>query len=162
MSKGDRELQTSLPKRLIFQVEELTISEAVNRVPFTVLLPTELPWPERRIQRILVQFFRPLVPGYFAKLDIIYWCKGMPGLYVGQSDTSPRIDPTVGCDFSDSDLIEKLGCVVAIVSPIGERRGGYYATFQRAGTHVVIYSSNLSREQLASFAASFEPAEPKL
>jgi hypothetical protein len=33
-------------KRQVFHAEELTFTEAINRVPFTVLLPTKLPWPE--------------------------------------------------------------------------------------------------------------------
>ncbi len=141
-------------KRQVFQSEELTFEEAVDRVPFTVLLPKTLPWPEDEIEETWVRYMRPLALGYFAKLVFIYWHKG-PALFVQESDTSPRIDPTVDCDFSDSDQIEKGDRVLSVVST----SGGCYATFEHSGTHVVIYSSQLEREQVAEIAPSYEPAE---
>jgi hypothetical protein len=92
-------------------------------------------------------------------MDIIYWHDGMPELFVVQSDTSPRIDPTVSCDFSDSDQIENRGRELSMVSLIAEGTPCHAATFQHGGTHVVLYSLRLSRERVAEIAGSFEPQE---
>jgi hypothetical protein len=150
-----------LDRRRVYQRDGISILEAVRRVPFTVLVPQRPPATADEVEKVEVYYLTPLVKGYFARLDIIYWLKVKgPLMLVSQSDTSPRIDPTVGCDFSDSDQIEVGGRILSLISPKGEH-GGCYATFQYLGTHVVIYAPSLGRDRVTEFAASFESAKRK-
>jgi hypothetical protein len=141
-----------------YQSHTLTLSDAVALMPFGVLAPTKLPWPEDEVEQVEVRYLSPLMPGYFARLDFFYRHKGGAWLHIREGDTNPRIDPTLGIDFSESDEIERGGRTLRIISPNGDA-GPWYVAFHHRGTHVVILASDLSREQAADVAASFKAVE---
>lgn len=145
--------------RQVFRVDDITLAEAVERVPFTILVPRRLPWPGEGTEQVWVRYFHPIVPGYFAKLAIIYWYRGEPTLYVHESDTSPTIDVTVGLDFSEPEYLETGGRALRTIKTT---RGGYYGycvAFEHERTHVVIYSQVSDRQGIADLSASFEALE---
>ena len=144
-------------KKQVYQPYALTLSDAVELMPFAVLAPTKLPWSEDETYRTELRYFSPLAPGYFGILDIYYRHIDGATLLVREGDTSPRINTTIEVDFSDSDEIERGARVLRIISPTGEA-GPCYVSFHHGGTHVVIIASALDRERVVDFAASFEVA----
>jgi hypothetical protein len=144
----------------VYRPHALTITDAVEMMPFAVLLPTKLPWEEDEVAGVAVHYLTPLVPGYFGRLGISYRNKRGAALRVCEGDTSPRIDAAIRCDFSDSDHVEKEGRAFKVVSPTGDI-GECYVAFEHKGTHVVICASGLERERVVEFAASFKVARRK-
>jgi hypothetical protein len=147
-------------KKQVYQPYALTLSDAVERMPFTVLMPTRLPWPADEVERVDVRYLSPLAPGYFAKLDIGYRHKGGATLRVLEGDTCPRIDPTIQIDFTDSDQVESVRRELRITFPTGEP-GPCHVAFHQNGTHVVIFAWEVERERVADFVRSFEVVKRK-
>lgn len=126
------------------EVEPLTLAEAAERAPFTVLAPSEVP-PEWRLH---VVFFGD---GPFAPTVFLGYTSRQAGESVSIQETSAQADdPMAGVPWAERD-----GVLVWEPERQFEPR---HVRVEREGTRATLSSPELPLEQLVELARSLEPA----
>ena len=142
---------------MVSETEEISLEEAVTRVPFTVLAPTHLPWPRAGTFPPRVLLAQPLDPRYFFTLNLCYFPPASI-VSITESSVHPSLHPIQRPNASENESIEHGERVIHLVLERGEKPG--YAYFEQGGTHVEVFSK-LGRLPLLEFIDSFAPPERK-
>jgi len=128
-------VHTSMPGEIVLPadpiIERMTLSAAISRMPFTVLVPTRVPDPEHHDFEVM---YHPPRPGsQWSHLSLMY--RGKARLWIDQSDTA---EPDMREEL-EWETIEHNGKQVSISDPgdDGEMR---VLMLEQQGTHVVIWS----------------------
>jgi hypothetical protein len=129
--------------------EPITLEAAIQRMPFTVLVPARVPDPEH--SDVEVMYFPPRMKAPHAHLDFVYRGSDLyDRLWIKQS---ARFDP-------ESDKFEwetlRYGDRDLNISDPGEG-GTRIVSLEQHGTHVTIWS-DLDREKLLDLSSSLIPA----
>ena len=130
--------------------EQLSLEAAVQRVSFSVLVPTQVPDPEHA--PLMVMYHRPRGPS------------GVPSLRLSYSNfESRRHISLTECAVPDPDdaeydwdTVQIAGRTLRVSDPGGE--GKRIVALEQEGTHVRIWS-DLDRGPLLDLASSLVPVE---
>src|SRR5262249_25802561 len=129
-------------------VEHLTLATAIQRMNFTVLIPTRLPDPERA--QLEVMFHPASLRSPLAKLTLSYRNFETP-IHIWLTESSAA---DLEWEAYEWEPVEFGGQKMRIFDPsVGAR----LVAVERLGTHVEIWSV-LDRDQLLDLAASLAPA----
>lgn len=134
----------------------LSVTEAQQRAPFTVLIPDRIPAHWRVHCMFVEASTRPPLP---AQVSLQYRSDdGHESVSLSQSSATNRPPGYEGLTSGDAwQDIERNGTVVRVTKPdaVGSQA---QAQLERNGTFVVLTSETLTSHQLATLAAGLKPA----
>jgi hypothetical protein len=131
-------------------VERMTLETAVARMPFTVLVPTSLPY--EAVHGFEVMFHPARSNSPRAYLSLVYRGERR-AIWINESDRTD-LERTASLEW---EQIESRGMHFAISDP-GVEGGKSIFVFEQHGTHIDIMS-DLDRQQLIDLAMSLAPAK---
>ena len=135
--------------------QDLTVTEAQQRAPFTVLLPDRVPVSWQLHCTFVKAVKRPPSP---AQVSLSYYSDdGHQGIAIWQMAAADRASHHYGRMINDENWhdVTRDGTTVKIKPA---EWGQAQAHLERDGTFVYLISDNLTADQLATIAAGLRPA----